>query len=225
MLRWDIDFRPTSFSEMTLYPELSSVLSRYERTGDFGNLLFYGGTGVGKTTAAKILAEKHAKSVLYIDCGYTNSKTEMMGVLNQTTSMTLDGGRRIIVLDEFQNVKKENMSVFNLHLERPDNPNTFIFCTNDMKKITPQIASRCKKMRFDIGLVNTTTNAWEPFAYTGMTKEDWIKELHRVGKIVAKSAGYKVSKEQLTRATRRDDMIVDFRNFLQRLEEYAKEND
>ena len=80
-------------------------------------------------------------------------------------------------------------------------------------------------MRFDIGLVNTTTNAWEPFAYTGMTKEDWIKELHRVGKIVAKSAGYKVSKEQLTRATSRDNMIVDFRNFLQRLEEYAKEND
>jgi DNA polymerase III delta prime subunit len=225
IMTWDNDFRPSNIKDMSLYPELHSLLSRYERTGDFGNLLFYGSTGVGKTTAARILAYKTTQTILEVDCGSSNTRTEMMNLLNQTTSTPMWGDRRIVILDEFQNVSKGAMGVFLTHLERPDNPNTFIFITNEINKVIPQIQSRCKKMRFDIGLVNRKTNEWEPFTYTGMKKEDWIKELHRVGRNVAKSAGYKVTQEHLNRATSRDDMITDYRNFLQRLEEYTKENE
>ena len=50
----------------------------------------------------------------------------------------------------------------------------------------------------------------------------WKLELMRIGKIVAKKAGYEVSEEQLSAVASRDVNILDARKFIRNLEERIK---
>lgn len=223
-MTWDTDFRPTSLDEMALYPELRELLEYYYHTRDFGNLLFYGDTGVGKSTAARIMTaqEKHF-SVVIKNGAQLNSKTDISEFISESTTKTLDGLRRVIILDEFHNLAKPVQELFNLVLEEPENPNTYIFITNKIGNVAKPIKSRCQIIPFDAGVMARSSrrgapDEWMPISGTNMTREDWVQELHRVGRIAAKKAGANVTQQQLNDATDDDDYLADFRWFLRALE-------
>ena len=57
-MRWDIEYSPTNFDDMALYPELREFLSHYYESGDIPHVVFHGDTGTGKSTSAFILAQR-----------------------------------------------------------------------------------------------------------------------------------------------------------------------
>mgnify|MGYP001421317726 FL=1 len=60
------------------------------------------------------------------------------------------------------------------------------------------------------------------FPHVDMSKEEWVDELKRVARIVAKKADIVVSAEQLDKIAANDLYIVDTRKFLRAVEEQIK---
>jgi len=212
---------------MCLPDYLYKQLERYERIGDIPNLIFYGETGLGKTTVTKLLGDTEHFDHYRINCADVQTKTALNDALKGTTAVSMFGNRRLVVLDEFHYINPKIQSALNDPLEQDGNINSFIIITNEFGKISKQIKSRCFSICFDLGCVDENKKSlnygeWMPYEYTEMTTDDWVKTLHKYGKAVASRAGYKVTQSQLNRATDNNDKKSDVRNFLQSLENAAK---
>ena len=95
----------------------------------------------------------------------------------------------------------------------------FTFCVHDTGSVAPPIISRCTTLQFDIGVLNSKTGKLNPHPYVNMSSDEWIKEVKRVGSLVAKNAGVKVSDKQLNQIATRDLYLIDIRRFMRSLEE------
>lgn len=81
------------------------VLRRMVETGNIPNLIFYGPSGVGKTTVASIIAKQAGKKLYKLN-GTTASTSDIRDVVNQLD--TFDGlGGVILYLDEIQYLNKK----------------------------------------------------------------------------------------------------------------------
>lgn len=222
MIDWVIAHRPQSFDEMALYPELRERLEFYAKTGSFSHLLMIGDTGVGKTTAARILGDLTDFTTLEEDCAADSSKARMLSLIKGTTSVSLFGTRRIIIMDEFHEVPMPVQKVFNKSMEDGADRNIYILCVNDEDGVAAPIKSRCMELRFDVAVLPKRTMKLQMMPWVNFGVEEWKLELKRIGKIVAKKAGYEVSEEQLSAVASRDVNILDARKFIRNLEERIK---
>ncbi len=100
--------RPQSLDDVVGQPHLlgkDKVLRRMVETGNIPNLIFYGPSGVGKTTVASIIAKRAGKKLFKLN-GTTASTSDIREVVSQLD--TLDGmGGVILYLDEIQYLNKK----------------------------------------------------------------------------------------------------------------------
>lgn len=218
---WVYNYRPSSFDEMALYPLLRKRLEFYAQTDDFSHLLFVGDTGVGKTTAARILGGDNNNTTEY-NCAQDNSKQDMLRIAKGTTSVSLWGKKKLLIMDEFHKIPKDAQTIFNKTMEDDGGRNTFIFCVNDIHAVAPPIVSRCMTLRFDVGILNSSSGKIAIHDYVSMSRSEWIEELKRVGKIVAEKDGKIPTEEQLNVVASNDLYIIDARRYIRNLEEQIK---
>jgi DNA polymerase III delta prime subunit len=219
---WVYDYRPTSFDEMALYPLLRKRLEFYAHTQEFSHLLFVGDTGVGKTTAARILGGYSAFTTTEVNCAQNNSKADMLRISKSTTSVSMWGKNKLFIMDEFEKVSIPHQTIFNKTMEDDGKRNTFIFCVNDIDAVAPPIVSRCMTLRFDVGILNPKTNKLTIHDYAGIGKDEWIDELKRMGRITAKKDGKSPTDAQLDIVASNDLYIIDPRRYIRNLEEQIK---
>ena len=100
--------RPQSLDDVVGQPHLlgkDKVLRRMVETGNIPNLIFFGPSGVGKTTVASIIAKRAGKKLFRLN-GTTASTSDIREVVSQLD--TLDGmGGVILYLDEIQYLNKK----------------------------------------------------------------------------------------------------------------------
>ncbi|MEF9984111.1 MAG: replication-associated recombination protein A [Oscillospiraceae bacterium] len=100
--------RPTSLDEVVGQEHLigkGKLLTRLAESKKLPNLIFYGPSGVGKTTVARILAKNVGKKLHYLN-GTTASTADIKAVIEDTAS--IDGISGIILyLDEIQYFNKK----------------------------------------------------------------------------------------------------------------------
>lgn len=111
-------------------------------------LLFAGPSGVGKTTAARILAaELKATDVIEVDAASTGGVDAIRSLLDVTRYST-GGGYRIIILDEAQSITRQGFEALLKTLEEPPADTIFVLCSTEPWKIPETILSRVLEFSF-----------------------------------------------------------------------------
>lgn len=94
------------------------VLRRIIDSGNIPNLIFYGPSGVGKTTVANIIAENCGKKLYHLNAT-TASTSDIKEIINSIGSIEAAGGI-LLYLDEIQYFNKKQQQILLSYIENGD---------------------------------------------------------------------------------------------------------
>ena len=113
--------RPTNIDEVAGQHALldeGKVLRCIIESGKIPNLIFYGPSGVGKTTVAKIIASKCGKKLCYLNAT-TASTADIKGIVASIGSIDAENGI-LLHLDEIQYFNKKQQQILLSYIENGD---------------------------------------------------------------------------------------------------------
>lgn len=171
-------YRPTLFTELVAQEHVTETLKNAIRLDRLAHAyLFSGPRGVGKTTAARILAkaincttpqaeredqaepcrtcdsclsfeEGRNLSIFEIDAA-SNNKVEDIRDLRETVRIPPQGSRKkVYIIDEVHMLSNAAFNALLKTLEEPPPHVLFIFATTEPHKVLPTILSRCQRFDF-----------------------------------------------------------------------------
>jgi DNA polymerase III delta prime subunit len=224
-MRWDIEYSPTNFDDMALYPDLREYLTHYYESGNIPHVIFHGDTGTGKSTSAFILAQRvkpDFSQLNVFDCAGEKRAKNVEGYITHLKGATgglsrfMDKTHQkrppyVFIFDEFHNIEKKHQTMLNLVLENEAANIPCFFCVNDIKKVASPIQSRARKLCFDVAAISNDKLVMRD---VGMTANEWKEELRRVGRIVTKKVGYDIDEKIEDRVLSNDVSCVDTRSFI-----------
>lgn len=179
-------YRPQRFDEIVGQDHVSDTLKNALRLNRLGHAyLFSGPRGVGKTTAARILAkavncetapedrtdqsepcrtcascrsfeEGRNMNIIEIDAA-SNNKVDDIRELRETVRVPPQGAKKkIYIVDEVHMLSTSAFNALLKTLEEPPPYALFIFATTEPHKVLPTITSRCQRFDFRrLGVVET----------------------------------------------------------------------
>jgi DNA polymerase III subunit gamma/tau len=128
------------------------ILNSLEREDRPNTYLFYGSTGTGKTTTARIVANElgcHKNDLYEYDIGSIGGVDNARKIKEDSIYPPLFGDVKVYILDECQNASKQFWEASLKQLEEPPNYIYFILCTTDPQKIPDTIKGRATKIKFN----------------------------------------------------------------------------
>jgi DNA polymerase III delta prime subunit len=140
---WIEKYRPKKLDDLILDDDNKKYfLSLIE---DIPNLLFYGDSGTGKTTLAKIIVNDVLNcQYLYINASDENGIDTIRGkVMSFSQVRSFDGRKKVIILDEFCGMTLDAQKTLRNVMEEFHNSTRFILTANYINKIIEPIKSRC----------------------------------------------------------------------------------
>jgi DNA polymerase III delta prime subunit len=150
-LLWTEKYRPKTIAECILPERLKKPFQEYVNTGEIPNLLLSGGAGVGKTTVAKAMCEEVGCDYMIIngsdETGVDNVRYK---IKNFASSMSLVGGRKVIIVDEADYLSPNAQAAFRNVIEEFAGNCSFIFTCNFKNKIIEPLHSRCANVDFTL---------------------------------------------------------------------------
>ncbi len=167
-------YRPAHFNEMVGQEQVALTLKNAIRTGHLAHsFLFCGPRGVGKTTAARILAktincenitsdfeacdkcescvsfQRNASfNIQELDAASNNSVEDIRSLVDQVRFPPQSGKYKIYIIDEVHMLSSGAFNAFLKTLEEPPSYCKFILATTEKHRILPTILSRCQIFDF-----------------------------------------------------------------------------
>lgn len=149
-------YRPKSFEEL-IQCKFSSGMNKENL--NHHALLFFGPSGTGKTSAARLcMAEfrnPNESSDLYIsgkhpdyyevNCAVNNGVDDVRGIVSDiVNTMPVSAEYKFIIFDECHMLTTQAQNALLKTVEEPPNHIKFIFCTTEINKVLPAIRTRCQ---------------------------------------------------------------------------------
>ena len=157
--------RPKTLDEVVGQRHLlapGKVLRRIVDSGNIPNLIFYGPSGVGKTTVARIIAERAGKELCRLN-GTTASTADIKEVMERTETISGMNGV-ILYLDEIQYLNKKQQQTLLEYIENgritliastTENPYFYVYnailsrsTVFEFKSVEPEEAEQAVKRAF-----------------------------------------------------------------------------
>ena len=113
--------RPTDIDEVAGQQHLlgeGKILRKIIESGEIPNLIFYGPSGVGKTTVAKIIASKTGKKLCYLNAT-TATTADKKDIKGEIGTLQAAGGI-LLYLDEIQYFNKKQQQILLSYIENGD---------------------------------------------------------------------------------------------------------
>lgn len=113
--------RPTNIDEVAGQKHLigeGRILRRIIESGEIPNLIFYGPSGVGKTTIAKIIAAQTGKKLCYLNAT-TAGTADIKEIIGEIGTMEAASGI-LLYLDEIQYFNKKQQQILLSYIENGD---------------------------------------------------------------------------------------------------------
>jgi DNA polymerase-3 subunit gamma/tau len=166
-------YRPMTFEEMVGQKAVVQTLQNGIRSGRIAQAYLFSGTrGVGKTTAARILAkalncekgptptpcgvcpfctaiqDDRLVDVIEIDGASNNGIDNIRDLRELVQYKAMQSRYRVIIIDEVHQVSKPAFNALLKTLEEPPEKTIFIFATTELQKVPVTIVSRCQYFEF-----------------------------------------------------------------------------
>ena len=149
---WAQKYRPKSFEEVILSDEMRRKLSRVVNQRGGISMLFWGRPGCGKTTVAKLI---NRDNTVLINCSTNNSIDTIRWIESNFRTKTLTGQRRLLLLDEADNLSADAQAAIRGVSEALSEYNDFVLTANDPNKLTEAVRSRFLPVEFNLDLEET----------------------------------------------------------------------
>jgi DNA polymerase III delta prime subunit len=150
-LLWTERHRPRTVEECILPERLKAVFQQYVNQKEMPNLLLAGGAGVGKTTIAKAMCNEIGCDYMVINGSDENGvDTIRVKIKNYASSVSLSGGRKVIILDEADYLTPNAQAILRNAIEEFAANCSFIFTCNYKNKIIDPLHSRCAVIEFNL---------------------------------------------------------------------------
>lgn len=150
---WVEKYRPHKVEDCILPENLKTSFQEYVNRKEIPNLLLAGSAGVGKTTIAKALCEEVGCDYIVINGSDEGRLIETFRtkIKNYASSMSLSGGRKVVIIDEadYTNAESVQPALRNFMEEFAHNC-SFILTCNFKNRIIAPLHSRCSVVDFKI---------------------------------------------------------------------------
>jgi len=147
---WVEKYRPKTLSDFVCSDTNKELLSSFQNKSEIPNLLFVGTPGIGKTSLAKIIVNDILGSqYLYINASDENGiDTIRTKVTSFAQTKSIDGGIKVIILDEADGLSIDAQRVLRNTMEEFAKITRFILTANYKYRVIPALQSRCQS--FDL---------------------------------------------------------------------------
>jgi DNA polymerase III delta prime subunit len=144
-------YRPKTIADCILPDRLKTPFQEYVNQNNIPNLLLTGGAGVGKTTVAKAMCEEIGCDYMVINGSDENGVDVVRyKITNYASSMSLSGGRKVIIIDEADYLSPNAQAAFRNAIEEFASNCSFIFTCNYKNKLIDPLHSRCAVVDFTL---------------------------------------------------------------------------
>ena len=150
-LLWVEAHRPQTVEDCILPARLKKPFQEYVNQKNIPNLLLTGGPGVGKTTVAKAMCNEVGCDFMVINGSDENGVDVIrFKIKNYASSMSLAGGRKVIIIDEADYLTPNAQAILRNAIEEFSVNCSFIFTCNYKAKIIEPLHSRCAVIDFTL---------------------------------------------------------------------------
>jgi len=149
---WVEKYRPQKIEDCILPQSIKSTFQEYVNRKEIPNLLLAGSAGVGKTTVAKALCEEVGCDYIVINgSDESGIDTFRYKIKNYASSMSLSGGRKVIIIDEADYLNPNSTQpALRGAIEEFSVNCSFIFTCNFKNRIIEPLHSRCSVVEFKL---------------------------------------------------------------------------
>mgnify|MGYP003977321827 CR=1 FL=1 len=149
---WVEKYRPSIIKDCILPKDIKNTFQGIVSSGELQNLLLSGGAGCGKTTIAKALCNELESDWIIINCSEDgNIDTLRTKIRNFASSVSISGGSKVVILDEFDYANAQSMQpALRGFIEEFANNCRFILTCNFKNRIIEPLHSRCTNIEFRI---------------------------------------------------------------------------
>jgi replication factor C small subunit len=145
-------YRPKELDEFVLDPYIKTFIEKAIEKQKIQHTIFYGTSGVGKSSLIQFLCSKIADDVLIINA----SDERGIDVIREkiipfASSVSFSDKLKIVDFREADQLTKDSQKALNDVIEAYSSTTIFLFSTNDIHKLLDSIKSRCAKIRLSGG--------------------------------------------------------------------------
>ena len=198
-------YRPHKIEDCILPDRLKKVFQEYVTEGNIPNLMLTGTAGCGKTTVAKAMCEEIGCNFLFINSsderGIDTLRTKIKGY---ASTVSLTGGRKVIILDEADYLTPEAQAGLRGAIEEFSENCSFIFTCNFKARLIDALHSRCSVI---------------DFALKGDEKAKMAAQMFKRLSVILKEEGISYDKDVLGKIVQR--YFPDYRRTLNELQRYS----